>query len=125
MKKWVVLLASFVVFFLAGCTSFKASNLAVMPPGANYTSLGNFHTTVLVNGFLGGSAGTKLFNVSSDVTDEAVSHAIEQEIKDKGGTGAINITIEHRASFIQALLNSFTMAIWAPAEIYITGTVIK
>lgn len=124
MKKWVVLLAAFVVFF-AGCTSFKASNMAVMPPGADYASLGNFHTTVWVNGFLGGSAGTKLFNVSSDVTDEAISHAIEQEIKDKGGTGAINITVEHRASILHVLLNVFTFAFWAPAEVYITGTVIK
>jgi hypothetical protein len=103
----------------------KASGLAVLPPGENYTVVGEFRTEVWVNEFLGEPAGPKLFNLTADLSDGPVKDAIAMAIQEKGGTGAIKITIEHRASFTDLLLTALTSSIYAPSLVVITGTVIK
>lgn len=124
MKRVFFLLVVLAVL-LAGCTTFKATGIAAPVPGDSTTVVGKFHTTIWVNGFLGASAGAKLFNVTADVTDGAIRDAIDKAVSDKGGTSAVDITIEHRASFLDLLLNGLTWFIWAPAEIEISGTIIK
>ncbi|HUX36574.1 MAG TPA: hypothetical protein VMV44_01610 [Rectinemataceae bacterium] len=124
MKRFFVLFAVAAVFAM-GCTTFTASGLGQAPSGSNYTTVGKFDRVIWVNEFLGTSAGAKIFNISSDATDSAISNVIADEVKKQGGTAAINITIAHRASIIDIIFNSLTFHLWAPAEIDISGTVIK
>jgi hypothetical protein len=110
---------------IAGCTTFKASGLAVIPAGGNYTIVGDFHTEVWINEFLGASAGPKLFNITADATDSPIWAAIDEQVRQRGGIGAINIAIEHKASFANLLLNALTSGLYAPSIVRISGTVIK
>jgi hypothetical protein len=119
------LLALCLVLLATSCTTFKASGLAYAPAGTKYTVLGDFHTTIWVNEFLGSSGGAKLLNLSADATEGPIQAAIAKEVEAKGGTGAINVTIVHQASFVNLLLNGFTGAIYAPSTVIISGTVIK
>jgi hypothetical protein len=123
--KRLVLLVVALGLLLFGCTTFKASGLAMAPSDAKYTVLGNFETDVWVNEFLGASAGAKLFNISADATDGPVGDAIARAVRQKGGTGAVNITIEHRASFLDLICEGITLSLWSPSLVKITGTVIK
>jgi len=129
MKKsgFFVLLAAVALLF-ASCTSFQASGLAYrqQPQGTpSYTVLGDFQRVITVNAFLGSSGGTKLFNATADVMDGPIHDVILKEIAAKGGTGAINIKVVQKASFINILLNSLTATIYAPCDVEISGTVIK
>jgi hypothetical protein len=87
--------------------------------------LGDFKVEVWVNEFLGESGGAKLFNITADATEGPVKDAIQNAIRDKGGDAAINVTIEHQASFIDILLNVVTSSIYAPGNVIITGTIVK
>lgn len=121
----VLLVMGVAVLLLASCMTFKATNLAVTPPDAKYTVLGSFTTSVTVNEFLGTPGGMKLLNVTADATDPAVTAAIDKEIKAKGGTAAVGITIVNRASFIDILFAGITFGIYAPSVLEISGTVVK
>ena len=119
------LIALCALVLATSCTTFKASGLSYAPAETKYTVLGNFQTTIWVNEFLGASGGSKLFNLTSDATEGPIHEAILKAVVEKGGTGAINITIEHQASFVNLLLNGFTGSIYAPSMVIISGTVIK
>ena len=119
------LILALVVLAVTSCTTFKASGLSYTTAPAQQTTLGTFRTEVWVNGFLGSSGGAKLFNISSDFTDQAVKDAIQKEIAAKGGTAAVDVTIENQASFVDMVLNAITDSIYAPSDLIITGTVIK
>jgi hypothetical protein len=54
-----------------------------------------------------------------------VKDAIQNAIRDKGGDAAINVTIEHQASFVDILLGAITSGIYAPGNVIITGTIVK
>ena len=110
---------------LASCMTFKASGLSVMPADSKYQVLGSFTTTVWVNEFLGSPGGAKLLNITADATDPLVAAAIDREIKAKGGTAAVEVTIVHRASFFNLLLAAVTAGIYAPSVVEISGTVVK
>ncbi len=120
------LLLAVALVLVIGCTTFKASGLSYTPAGSTkYTIVGDFHTSVWVNEFLGNSGGAKLFNLTADATEGPVKDAIETAIKEKGGTGAVNITIMHQASFINLILNGITSGLYAPSMVIVSGTVIK
>ncbi|NNM66703.1 MAG: hypothetical protein HKM06_01695 [Spirochaetales bacterium] len=119
------LILALVVLAVTSCTTFKASGLSYTTAPAQQTSLGTFHTEVWVNGFLGASGGTKLFNISSDFTDQAVKDAIQKEIAAKGGTAAVDVTIENQASFVDIILNAITDDLYAPSNLIISGTIVK
>jgi hypothetical protein len=119
------LILALVVLAVTSCTTFKASGLSFTTAPAQQTTLGTFRTEVWVNGFMGSSGGAKLFNISSDFTDQAVKDAIQKEIAAKGGTAAVDVTIENQASFVDLLLNSITWNLYAPSNVIITGTVVK
>jgi hypothetical protein len=123
-KLFLIVLAVIGICFTA-CVSFKSSGLQMGMSTSGTENLGNFTTTVFVNKFLGTSAGTNLFNLSSDATDGKVRIAIEKEIQKKGGTAAINISIKYWAGPFQAILNGLTGTLWAPGTLTITGTVIR
>ena len=118
-------LSALVALVLTSCTTFQASDLSYTTVKPQYTVLGDFHTEVWVNEFLGNSAGPKLFNLTADATDQAVKDAIQKEIQAKGGTAAINVKIVHQASFVDLLLNAVTWNIYAPGDLIITGTIVK
>ena len=124
-KAWLVMILLVAIALAMGCTTFKASGLAVLPKGATYQQLGQFHTTVWVNQFLGSPGGTKLFNLSADATDGPVFDAIQREILKAGGSGAINITIINQPDILALILSGVTSGLYAPTRVDITGTVIK
>ena len=121
----IAALSLLVALVATSCTTFKASDLSYSTVKQQYTVLGDFRTEVWVHGFLGSSAGSKLFNLTAENTNQAVTDAIQKEIQAKGGTSAINVTITHQASFVDVLLNAFTWSIYAPGNLIITGTVVK
>jgi hypothetical protein len=51
--------------------------------------------------------------------------AIQKAIRDKNGDAAINVTIEHQASFVDIILNAVTSYIYAPSLVIVSGTIIK
>ena len=72
----VPLLALCVLLLGTSCTTFKASGLSYSPAETKYTVLGDFHTTIWVNEFLGSSGGAKLLNLTADATEGPV-HAFK------------------------------------------------
>jgi hypothetical protein len=113
------------IAILASCTTFKASGLSYDLKAPKTTSLGDFKVEVWVNEFLGSSGGANLFNITADATEGPVKDAIQKEIKDRNGDAAINVTIEHQASFVDILLNVVTSSIYAPGMVIVTGTIVK
>ena len=113
------------IALLASCTTFKASGLSYSLQAPKATVLGDFKVEVWVNEFLGEAGGAKLFNITADATEGPVKDAIQNAIRDKGGDAAINVTIEHQASFVDVLLNVVTSSIYAPGNVIITGTIVK
>ena len=122
--KYVALLV-IAIALLASCTTFKASGLSYNLKAPKTTVLGDFRVEVWVNEFLGEAGGAKLFNITADATEGPVKDAIQNAIRDKGGDAAINVTIEHQASFVDVLLNVVTSSIYAPGNVIITGTIVK
>jgi hypothetical protein len=110
---------------LASCTTFKASGLSYIVKSPKTTVLGDFRTEIWVNEFLGASGGANLFNITADATEGPVKEAIQNAIKEKNGDAAINVTIEHQASFVDILLNAITSSIYAPGNVIVTGTIVK
>ena len=123
-SKYVALLVV-AIALLASCTTFKASGLSYSLQAPKTTVLGDFKVEVWVNEFLGEAGGAKLFNITADATEGPVKDAIQNAIRDKGGDAAINVTIEHQASFVDVLLNVVTSSIYAPGNVIITGTIVK
>ncbi len=110
---------------LTGCTSFKFAGAQVTKSIPPYASVGTFDISVPVHEFLGGSAGTNLFNVTADAMDTEIYDAIQREIQKYTGDAAVNVTIVYEASFLDFLLNGLTFGIYAPAHARITGTIVK
>ena len=123
LKIALLTLALSIVFM--SCTTFKASGLNMTAEPQNYSVVGNFETSVWVSEFLGSPAGVNLFNVTANATDSAVRDAIQREIKAKGGTAAVNVTITNEASFPNILLTGVTFGLYAPGTLIITGTIVK
>jgi len=117
----VVLMA----FVAASCTSFLVSGVEFSQQPSPGDILGQFDIDVKVTKLLGGSAGINLFNLTSDASDNAINGAIRSEILKYGGSKAINVRIEYKATFINLLLNYLTSSIYAPATAHITGTVVR
>jgi hypothetical protein len=110
---------------LASCTTFKASGLSYSLKPTKTTVLGNFRTEVWVHEFLGSPGGAKLFNISADATEGPVKQAIQNAIIEQNGDAAINVTIEHQASFVDVLLGAVTSGIYAPGNVIVSGTIVK
>lgn len=127
MKRNVGLLAGLavVVMMLAGCTTFKADGLAFMPMPDDMQVVGNFEDTVMVHKFLGTSGGTNLFNLTSDATKGALTDLAWKNIRNMGGTGAVNVQVTYGSNVLHWFLNNLTGRIWAPAKITVSGTVVK
>ena len=127
MKRKVGLLAGLVVavVMLVGCTTFKADGLALMPMPENMQVVGNFEDTVMVHKFLGRSGGTNLFNITSDATEGALNDIAWKNIRNMGGTGAVNVQVTYGSNILHWFLNGLTGNIWAPAKITVSGTVVR
>jgi hypothetical protein len=131
MKKGLVSLVMLVCLLALGslvcasCTSFQISGIEVASQASQGSSVGGFELDVSITKLLGFSAGPNLFNVTSDATDPKIVDAIKAEVEKLGGTRAINVKIEYKATFIHLLLNGITGNIYAPAVAHVTGTVIK
>lgn len=127
MKRKVGLLAGLAVavVMLVGCTTFKADGLALMPMPENMQVVGNFEDTVMVHKFLGTSGGTNLFNITSDATEGALNDIAWKNIRNMGGTGAVNVQVTYGSNILHWFLNGLTGNIWAPAKITVSGTVVR
>lgn len=125
MKKRLVLAlaALLVAFTVTGCTTFKVSGLSYGKQ--NVEIIGTFETKVTVMKYLGSSGGATFFDLGQDNTDKAVRDAIRDEIDKLGGDGAINVSIEQKATFVNMLLNGITGDILAPVTLIISGTVVS
>jgi hypothetical protein len=121
----VLLFLVVVAAFLASCTTFKASGLSYALQPSKTTVLGNFRTELWIHEFLGASGGANLFNITADATEGPVTQAIQNAIVEKGGDAAINVTIEHQASFVDIVLNALTSSIYAPGNVIVSGTIVK
>lgn len=123
MKKILGLTVIFALFAtVISCTTFKVDGLSY---GGSGEILGTFEKKVTVNKFLGQSGGSTLFNFSQDSTDEKIMSVISSECARLGGSRAINISIEQKATFGQIFANSLTGRLWAPVKLIIKGTVVK
>lgn len=127
MKRNVGLLAGLavVVMVLAGCTTFKANGLAFMPMPDDMQVVGDFEDSVWVHKFLGTSGGSNLFNITSDATKGALTDVVWKNIRNLGGTGAVNVQVTYGSHLGHWFLNSLTGNIWAPAKITVSGTVVR
>jgi hypothetical protein len=127
MKKALVFAvsAALVLGLFGACTSFQASGLEFHNTPTSGDVLGDFDVTVTINKFLGTPAGITLANIGQDSVDPKVTETIRNEIASKGGTAAVNVKVENQATPLQIVLTYITGAIYAPATVHITGTVIK
>lgn len=127
MKKNAIVVAACLVgaLLLAGCTTFKAEGLSFMPTDDSLQVVGTFEREVTVHEFLGTSGGANLGNITSDKTKSALTDAIWDEVQKAGGTGATNVEVEYKATFLNILCNGVTGSIWAPAKLVVSGTVVK
>jgi hypothetical protein len=107
------------------CTSFQISGVEVVQQPSSGDVCGNFDIEVKTTKLLGQSGGHTLFNITSDATDPKIINAIKSEIAKLGGSKAINVKIEYKATGIQLLLNYITWYIYSPATAHVTGTIIK
>lgn len=110
---------------LVGCTTFKAEGLAFMPTPDDMQVVGSFEDSVMVHKFLGQSGGANLFNISSNATKAALTDVVWKNIRDLGGTGAVNVQVTYGSHIGHWFLNSLTGTIWAPAKITVSGTVVR
>lgn len=125
LRKFFVLLVAGAAFTLTSCMTFSADELAVLKTDSSMKMLGHFEKEVMVNEFLGSSGGANLFNVTADEMSEKLDALVWKEIEKKGGNGAINVKVEYKASFLDIVLNSLTLSIWAPAHLKVSGDVIQ
>lgn len=125
MKKFAkALLVSLMLVLVASCTTFKAGGLAYGKMN-DVTVVGDFEKTITVTKYLGVSGGATAFNIGQDATEDKISAAITREINNLGGDAAVNVSIEQKVTFLNAVINSFTGEILAPVQIKIKGTVVK
>jgi hypothetical protein len=111
---------------MMSCTTFQASGFQMRADDVqDYQVLGDFSRKVWAHKFLGQSGGQTLFNISANMTDRPVRRAVEQEIRERGGTAAINIKVKWGSNPVQWILNYLTFNIWAPGTITVSGTVVK
>ncbi|HOS29342.1 MAG TPA: hypothetical protein PLR39_00940 [Treponemataceae bacterium] len=122
--KKILLLGLILLLCLSSCTTFKAQGLSTYIP-TSYENLGTFNESITVHKFLGSPAGSTLFNITQDTTNDAVEMLIWKEVKKRGGRGAIDIEIVYEGTFLNYLCNSLTSGIWAPAKLTVSGTVIR
>jgi len=113
------------VLLFTSCTTFKAADLAVLKTDTtSMRMLGHFERNVMVPEFLGVPGGMNVLNISADAMDEVIQSVVWSEIEAKGGNGAINVDIEYKAEIIDVLVAYFTLDIFAPAHLIISGDVI-
>ena len=126
MKKTLLLGAAvLVVFVVASCTSFQMSGIQMNEEMPSYQAVGDFQTTVMVNEFLGTSGGSNVFNATATAMDNPIYDAVRREINKYSGDAAVNVTVVYKATFVDMLLNGFTLGLYAPAHAQIEGTIVK
>ncbi|NCN05667.1 MAG: hypothetical protein GW949_08550 [Spirochaetales bacterium] len=116
--------AVLLVFVLASCTTMRVTDLSFGEP-ASVQTLGTFETSVSGFKLLGSGAGTTIANIRSNAPGDTIESAVQAEIAKLGGNGAINVTVEYGADFLDLLLTGLTGSIYAPYSIKISGTVVK
>jgi len=122
---FLTFLTAFVLVTAASCTTFRVSGVEFSPQPVVENVVGDFDLVVRVHQFFGVSNGMHLANITADAMDPAVVQAVQDEIDRQGGSRAINVRITYRASFFDLLLNHLTVRVWAPASVYVTGTIIQ
>lgn len=110
---------------ITGCTTAKLGGLQMTKDLPTFEVVKDFETTVKINKFLGSAAGKTLFNIGAESTEDPIFDAVQREIAKLGGDAAVDISITYGATVLDLVLNGITGALYAPATVTITGTVVK
>lgn len=121
-KRILMVLCVLAVLVLASCTSTKMDNLAY---GVTGKAIGDFEITLKSFELIGGAGGPHLVGMTEWKGQPLVKAALDEKIAEMGGSGVINLKIQRQISVVNTILNYFTQGIYAPEDIYISGTVIK
>jgi hypothetical protein len=78
--------------------------------------VGHFESSVWVHHFIIGLVSAN---------DPDVAKMIANQVKMKGGTGAVNVKITYQMSFVNGLLNIITLQIYNPFTLTVEGDVVK
>lgn len=113
------------VAFLAGCTSFKSEGLSYFPDYSNYDYMGKFDVTVRVTELFGMPGGVNLFNITADDMSDKLMSIVYREVSKRGGDGAVEIEIKYSAGVFDYLLYGVTGGVVAPAELNVSGFIVK
>ena len=126
MKKIVLLTLTVVMLFaVVSCTTFKLSGAQVVTDIPSYQVVGDLDISLNVNEFIGRSGGMNLFNITSEAMDHVIYDAIQREIQKYSADAAVNVTIEYQASFVNLLLNTLTLGLYAPGTAVVSGSIVK
>jgi hypothetical protein len=126
MKRGLYLLfAVLLIASVASCTTFKLSGIQVTREIQSYDTVGEFEITVPVTELLGSAGGANFANITATAMDEKIYDAIQREIQKYTGDAAVNVTVEYKVTLINAVLNSLTASILAPATAVVTGVIVK
>ena len=120
-----VLAVMLLVLSVASCTTFKLSGIQVTREIQSYQTVGEFKITVPVLELLGSSGGANIANVTATAMDEKIYDAIQREIQKFTGDAAVNVTVEYKVTLVNAVLNSLTGTILAPAVAEVSGVIVK
>ncbi|MBN1685306.1 MAG: hypothetical protein JW852_01565 [Spirochaetales bacterium] len=119
------LVAVLLIVFVMSCTTFKLSGIQVTKEIQSYQRVGEFKIEVPVMELLGASGGANIGNFTATAMDEKIYDAIQREISKYTGDAAVNVTVEYRFTLINAVLNSLTGSILAPAVAEVSGVIVK
>ena len=115
-----------VLSILASCTTFKATDLAVLKDDIpSMRMICHFEREVMVPEFLGSPGGINLLNLSADAMTDFITEIIDEEISKNNGNGAINVKLEYNVTVWDILSSSLTYGVWAPAHLIISGDIIQ
>ena len=126
MKKSVyLLLGVLLIVGVASCTTFKLSGIQVTQEIPSYQVVGEFEITVPVTEILGASGGANILDITATAMDDKIYDAIQREIQKFTGDAAVNVTVEYQVTLMNAVLNSITASILAPATAVVSGVIVK
>jgi len=120
-----VLAGLLLVLSVASCTTFKLSGIQVTREIQSYQTVGEFKIQIPITELLGASGGANILNITATAMDDKIYDAIQREIQKFTGDAAVNVTVEYKVTLINAVLNSVTGSILAPAVAEVSGVIVK
>jgi len=116
-----VILLIAVIFVFPACYTLNTVNSPTDVPiqisnAKEQNIIGHFESSMWVNHFIAGLVTPN---------DPDVSKIVAEQVKMKGGTGAVNVKVNYQMTFVNGLLNGITAGIYNPFTLKIEGDVVK